>query len=221
MAGKPIATIGSMHVCPMVTGVTPHVGGPIIGPGVPGVLINEKPIAVIGDTCTCTGPPDVIVTGCPGVLINGKPVAIVGSMTARGGQIIEGVPGVTISSSAPMKPAVIPLKEIPFPNISTLSRLTAPTKIKEAEEKIREVKALVESEDDKPKKIFNLQWKKEDVAIREDFTEEWIDMTACTQGYKDGESITFKIDPKQDGNIIELTGTVENNQVKVKWQIES
>ncbi|WP_244880339.1 PAAR domain-containing protein [Saccharicrinis fermentans] len=47
MAGKPIATVGSMHVCPMVTGYIPHMGGPVSGPGAPNVLINGKPVALM------------------------------------------------------------------------------------------------------------------------------------------------------------------------------
>jgi hypothetical protein len=31
-----------MHVCPMVTGVVPHVGGPILPPGAPTVLIDRR-----------------------------------------------------------------------------------------------------------------------------------------------------------------------------------
>src|SRR5690554_1669851 len=42
MAGKPVATIGSMHVCPMVTGYIPHVGGPVSGPGMPGVTVGPN-----------------------------------------------------------------------------------------------------------------------------------------------------------------------------------
>ena len=29
----PAARVGDMHVCPMVTGVVPHVGGPVLPPG--------------------------------------------------------------------------------------------------------------------------------------------------------------------------------------------
>lgn len=105
MAGKPVATIGSMHVCPMVTGYIPHVGGPVSGPGMPGVTINGQPIAVMGDMCTCVGPPDTIVQGCPGVTVNGKPVATIGSMTAHGGQITVGVPA---SPLAPTPPRPMP-----------------------------------------------------------------------------------------------------------------
>ncbi|MCA1745687.1 MAG: PAAR domain-containing protein [Bacteroidales bacterium] len=51
MAGKPIAIVGSMHVCPMCSGIVPHVGGPISGPGSPNVFINGKPAALMGDMC--------------------------------------------------------------------------------------------------------------------------------------------------------------------------
>src|SRR5690554_6091992 len=74
----PAATVGSMHVCPMLTPGTPpppHVGGPVSGPGVPTVLIGGKPAAVMGDMCVCAGPPDTIVQGEATVLIGGKPAA--------------------------------------------------------------------------------------------------------------------------------------------------
>jgi len=72
IGGMPAATIGDMHVCPMITpGVPPipHVGGAIVGPGVPTVLIGGKPVAVMGDMAICIGPPATIVGGCPTVLI--------------------------------------------------------------------------------------------------------------------------------------------------------
>jgi hypothetical protein len=31
----PAARVTDMHVCPMVTGIVPHVGGPILPPGCP------------------------------------------------------------------------------------------------------------------------------------------------------------------------------------------
>ncbi|MEL6852552.1 MAG: PAAR domain-containing protein, partial [Bacteroidota bacterium] len=52
----PAARITDMHTCPMVTVLVPHVGGPIVGPGVPTVLIANLPAAVVGDMATCTGP---------------------------------------------------------------------------------------------------------------------------------------------------------------------
>lgn len=91
------ATIGSMHVCPLVNpdGV-PHVGGPVSGPGAPTVLIGGQPAAVMGDMCVCTGPPDSIVKGSATVLIGGKPAARMGDSTAHGGTIVVGIPTVMI-----------------------------------------------------------------------------------------------------------------------------
>ncbi len=70
--GMPAARVGDMHVCPMVTpGVPPipHVGGPILPPGSPTVLIGGMPAARVGDMAVCTGPPDAIAVGCMTVLI--------------------------------------------------------------------------------------------------------------------------------------------------------
>jgi uncharacterized Zn-binding protein involved in type VI secretion len=85
-----------MHTCPMVTGVVPHVGGPILPPGAPTVLIVGHPAARVGDMATCVGPPDTIVQGSATVLIGGKPAARMGDMTAHGGVIVVGCPTVLI-----------------------------------------------------------------------------------------------------------------------------
>jgi uncharacterized Zn-binding protein involved in type VI secretion len=85
-----------MHICPMVTGTVPHVGGPILPPGAPTVLIGGMPAACLGDMCVCTGPPDSIVKGSGTVLIGGKPAARMGDSTAHGGTIILGCPTVII-----------------------------------------------------------------------------------------------------------------------------
>lgn len=87
---QPAARLTDMHVCPMVNGFVPHVGGPIIGPGVPTVLIGYLPAAVVGDMLTCVGPPDVIVMGSTQVVIGGRPAARMGDTTAHGGAIVIG-----------------------------------------------------------------------------------------------------------------------------------
>lgn len=100
--GKPAARVGDMHTCPMVTpGLPPipHVGGPIMGPGVPTVLIGGMPAAVIGDMCTCVGPPDTIIFGSIGVLVMRKPIARVADNCAHGGVISVGLPTVLIGES--------------------------------------------------------------------------------------------------------------------------
>jgi len=80
----------------MVTGIVPHVGGPIIGPGVATVLIAGLPAAVVGDSAVCVGPPDTIVKGSATVLIGGKPAARLGDATSHGGVVVLGAPTVMI-----------------------------------------------------------------------------------------------------------------------------
>jgi uncharacterized Zn-binding protein involved in type VI secretion len=74
----------------------PHVGGPVIGPGVPTVLIGSLPAAVLGDSATCVGPPDSIIKGSATVMISGRPAARLGDSTAHGGTIVLGWPTVMI-----------------------------------------------------------------------------------------------------------------------------
>lgn len=105
--GKPAARLTDMHVCPMVTGVVPHVGGPVTGPGMPTVLIGGMPAAVMGDMCVCTGPPDVIILGSTGVLIGGKPAARMGDSCAHGGMIVLGCFTVLIGETMPGGGAVV------------------------------------------------------------------------------------------------------------------
>ena len=92
----PAARLTDMHVCPLLTGLVPHVGGPIIGPGAATVLIGGLPAAVVGDMAVCTGPPDTIAKGSATVMIGGKPAARMGDTMAHGGTIILGLPTVII-----------------------------------------------------------------------------------------------------------------------------
>jgi len=92
----PAARVTDMHVCPMVTGLVPHVGGPILPPGCPTVLIGNLPAARVGDMATCVGPPDVIAMGSPTVLIGNMMAARIGDPTVHGGVIVLGLPTVMI-----------------------------------------------------------------------------------------------------------------------------
>ena len=92
----PAARVGDMHVCPMVTAVVPHVGGPILPPGGLPVLIGGLPAARVGDMAVCVGPPVVIVLGSLKVLIGGQPAARMFDLTAHGGTIVMGCPTVLI-----------------------------------------------------------------------------------------------------------------------------
>lgn len=94
--GMPASRITDMHTCPMVTGVVPHVGGPILPPGCPTVLIGGLPAARATDMATCVGPPDIIAKGSATVLIGSLPAARLGDLTAHGGVIVLGLPTVLI-----------------------------------------------------------------------------------------------------------------------------
>lgn len=87
---KPAARIGDMHVCPMVTGLVPHVGGPIIL-GCFTVLTGKRPQARVTDPCVCVGPPDMIAMGSPTVFVGGLMAARIGDPTVHGGKIVTGL----------------------------------------------------------------------------------------------------------------------------------
>ena len=74
----------------------PHVGGPIVGPGCPTVLIAKLPAARVGDMLVCVGPPDSIIKGSATVMIGNMPAARMGDQTAHGGEIMLGTFNVII-----------------------------------------------------------------------------------------------------------------------------
>ncbi len=86
----PAVRLTDSHTCPLVSGTTPHVGGPVLGPGVSTVLIGKLPAAVVGDSAVCAGPPDSIAAGSTSVMIGGKPAARLGDSTAHGGAVTGG-----------------------------------------------------------------------------------------------------------------------------------
>jgi uncharacterized Zn-binding protein involved in type VI secretion len=80
----------------MVTGVVPHVGGPVSGPCAPTVLIGGLPAARVTDQCVCVGPPDVIVKGSATVITQKMPQARIADQTAHGGLLVLGCPTVLV-----------------------------------------------------------------------------------------------------------------------------
>ncbi len=114
--GKPAAGVGDMHVSPMVTPgppPIPHVGGPLLPPGVPTVLIGGMPAAVMGNMATCVGPPDSVVLGSVGVMIGGRPAARMGDTCAHGGTIVVGMPTVLIGETMAGAPPVTVVVAMP------------------------------------------------------------------------------------------------------------
>lgn len=71
IAGQPAWRAGSdLHVCPLVDGVKPHVGG-VVAKGSATVLIGGLPAARQGDLVVEAGSPNPIAIGAPTVLIGG------------------------------------------------------------------------------------------------------------------------------------------------------
>ncbi len=146
MSGKLIVTVGDTHSCPMVTGTTPHVGGTVIT-GASSVMLNNKPVARMGDKVICTGTGMIatIIQGDANVLIEGKPIAYVGCMTSHGGILTSGQANAFISGSKPANIVTMPIEEIEFPNITIKNRVLAALaghgkKLKEAQKKQQEAK---------------------------------------------------------------------------------
>ncbi len=224
------ATIGSNHVCPMCTGTVPHVGGPIIGPGVPTVLIGGKPAAVMGDMCVCVGPPDTIVMGVANVLIGGKSAVTVGDMTAHGGSIVMGEPTVLIGTSQAVPTAVMPIQNIPFPEITSRDRRAARragqdlTEAENNQNAIREAATNSEQQQGEPR-IFNLRWEDKEVIVRKSRIIRVIAIKGQTVNIKDGESVNIKIKtpdkPIDKEKEIVVNGKVRSNVVIATWEVEN
>jgi len=106
-----------MHVCPMVTVIVPHVGGPILPPCEPTVLIGFQPAARVSDMAVCVGPPDMIAMGSPTVLIGNLMSARIGDPTIHGGVIVMGCPTVIIGEvgmgkvAGPLAGQIVALKK--------------------------------------------------------------------------------------------------------------
>lgn len=222
MAKKQIVTINTNHICPMVTGTTPHVGGPVVGPGCPGVLIDGQPIALIGDTCICCGPPDLVAQGYSSILADGKPIVVQDCMTAHGGIIPSGIPGVTVDSATPVKPLTMHIKRIPFPEISMVDRIGAATtghtdSLRQAEENIRELKKQAETTEPY---IYNLRWEKEGNPIHTERIDENTKMVADVSGISDGETVKIKVCIDEENNTIEeMEGTVKEGKIEIGWEV--
>lgn len=100
----PAARVGDMHVCPMWSGVVPHVGGPVLPPCAATVMVGFLPAARVSDMLTCAGGPDTIVTGSATVMINNLQAARVTDLTTHGGVITLGCFTVLIGGPAPPAP---------------------------------------------------------------------------------------------------------------------
>ncbi|MBB5690654.1 hypothetical protein GXW77_09050 [Roseomonas alkaliterrae] len=93
MTSFPAARVTDMHLCPMASPAVPpvpHVGGPILPPCAPTVLIGSLFSARILDMAMCVGPPDAIAQGAATVLVMNMPASRILDSTSHGGKIIMG-----------------------------------------------------------------------------------------------------------------------------------
>jgi uncharacterized Zn-binding protein involved in type VI secretion len=89
------ARLGDIQICPAASPV-PHVGGPILPPCCPTVVIGGMPAARVGDLALCTGACTMIALGSMTVVIGCQPAARIGDPTLHGGAIVQGCPTVLI-----------------------------------------------------------------------------------------------------------------------------
>lgn len=95
--GQPAAQLLANHVCPMVTGVVPHVGGPVSAPSAATVMIGGLSAVGPGSMAVCVGPPDAVAMGSPTVMAGGVPVSRFGDTCSHGGTIVVPVPTVLVA----------------------------------------------------------------------------------------------------------------------------
>ena len=96
----PASRITDMHVCPMVTGIVPHVGGPFIL-GAMTVLTGMMPQSRVTDQLVCVGPPDVCVMGAETVLVGEAGAGGAGAAMAGIAAMVMAVPVQASSGGQP------------------------------------------------------------------------------------------------------------------------
>ncbi|WP_082422410.1 PAAR domain-containing protein [Aquimarina longa] len=217
MSAKPVATLGSTHQCPMYTGTVPHVGGTITT-GDPTVLMNGKPVAVLGSLCTCVGATNTVVQGQAFVFINGKPVACVGDMTAHGGTITSGEANITYTAFADIAPITMPIHNIPFPEITLVNRILGNTRVAQQHQD-----ALREDPEEVPK-VVHPRWIKDETILRNSHQIRQLTLVAEVSNIPDGNTATLTFSVPEVFNrpeeTVTLSGEVHNKQIEVIWEIE-
>jgi uncharacterized Zn-binding protein involved in type VI secretion len=222
------ATLGDMHVCPMLTpGVPPipHVGGPI-SLGSTGVFIGKKPAARMGDMAVCVGPPSSIILDCMTVLIGEA-----GGGGGGGGGSASA--GAVISASIAGQPPPEELEDQYFLDVSFVDKpnlpvgglsyaLTFPDGSISKGVLGGQIKKSGVPEGDYEitlRGITNAQW-----SVRESEVGESVTLIVNTIGVEDGVKAALHI-YMRDGNYTDhylekLNGEVSGDEVQVDWTMQ-
>jgi len=231
IGGQPAANVTTMHVCPLITILVPHVGGPILPPGVPTVLIGGMPAATVGDMATCVGPPDVIIPpGCPTVLIGtsgggsgGGGGGSAAAANAGAHAALVGEPGpeaegphwidIQFVDSAGNPVTQVPYEFTGVEGQKEKGRLTGDAAIRRG--------GLPDAGDYSVKlfSVFNAKWSEESARVGD-----VVELSAETEGYEDGTKALFRIWERDidgaDDFIAEIETTVDGNKVEAEWTYE-
>lgn len=226
----PAARVSDMHVCPMVTGVVPHVGGPILPPCEPTVLIGMLPAARITDMATCVGPPDVIIMGSPTVLIGNLMAARIGDPTAHGGVIILGCFTVIIgesgtpSPSAPSAPSASLLArkvgDAPAPaakpeNWVDKNKEVLQQALKDQAEMLKAKKDALEKWDDSAKADFKKWFGKTDDVSKKKIQDRIDKMLELNKNFKVEQFKPASPDEEEDGQFAYVHSTDKTRSVYI------
>lgn len=235
MVGKmPAATLLDNHVCPMVTGVVPHVGGPMTL-GSTGVFIGKKPAGRVGDMKVCVGPPSMTMMGCFTVLIGeagGGGGGGAGAAAAAGDASIKGPASIEPFPCTEPEPgtethycafkftdsAGLPLEGIPFT-------------FKGPDNAEREGASGMGGEVHysgftkggsykvAAKMLKDAKWSKIKAPVGEE-----MELIITADGFKDGTPGDITIVKKDDAGgehfLARLHGKVEGKKLKAKWKID-
>lgn len=88
MSARAACRVTDLHLCPQVTIIVPHVGGPAYPAAPVTVLAEGLPALRLADFATCIGPPDVEFEGAATVLVGGLPWVGRFHKTAHGGILL-------------------------------------------------------------------------------------------------------------------------------------
>jgi len=88
--------VTDLHLCPAVTVVVPHFGGPAYAAAPVTVVAEGLPALRLADFATCLGPPDVAFEGAATVLVGGLPWVGRFHKTAHGGITVLAASTVTV-----------------------------------------------------------------------------------------------------------------------------